>query len=208
MLQSKRSFKSDTGGAGMVLLVVFVLALLLAGGLGFGRYNAIVTEDESVESAFTDIKNQYKRRYDLIPQLVETVKGAADFEKSTITAVTEARASVGQLQIDASDVDPAKLKQFFDAQTNLGGALTRLLATAERYPDLKATRNFQDLQTQIEGTENRIAVARTDYIESVRSYNVAIRRFPGNLVANLTGFEKREQLEFESDIEEVPDINF
>ena len=208
MSHHERFFKSNAGGAGVTILVGLLVVALVVGFLGVGRYNTLVTEDERVDSALSEVQNQYKRRFDLIPQLVEVVKGAADFEKSTITQVTEARASVGQIQIDASTADPAKLKQFFDAQSNLGGALTRLLATAERYPDLKATANFRDLQSQIEGTENRIGVARRDYIDAVKSYNVAMRRFPGNVVANVTGFEAKPQLEFDDPVEEVPDVSF
>ena len=196
------------GGAVGSFLIVVVLAALVLGGCAMTQYNGIVSKDETVKAAWADVNNQYKRRFDLIPQLVETVKGAADFEKSTITAVTEARASVGQMKLDSLPEDPAKIKQFFDAQDGLGSALSRLLVAVEAYPDLKATANFQDLQTQIEGTENRIAVARNDYIQKVNDRNIAIRKFPGNLVAGMFGYQELPQLEAEVGVTERPEIDF
>ena len=188
---------------------VTLLILLLFGGCGVGRYNDIVTKDERVEASWSEIQNQYQRRYDLVPQLVETVKGAAEFEKSTITEVTEARASVGRMQLPESlPGDPAQLEQFIAAQDSLGSALSRLLVVAENYPSLKASQNFLALQDQLEGTENRIATARRDYIEAVNAHNVAIRRFPGNLIAGLFGFDQRPQLEVDQAVTERPDVSF
>ncbi|MFT7671079.1 MAG: LemA protein [Planctomycetota bacterium] len=154
--------------------------------------------------------NQYKRRFDLIPQLVTTVKGAANYEKSVLTEVTEARASVGRLQLPASpSSDPEAMGEYLKAQEGLGAAVGRLLMTSERYPELKATAGFLDLQSQIEGTENRIAVARTDYIGVVKDYNTTLRKFPGNLIAGAFGFERFPQMEAATGVErEVPTISF
>ena len=195
--------------AALVVVGVLVLLLLVLGGCAASQYNAIVGADEKVEASSSEVQNQYKRRYDLVPQLVETVKGAAEFEQSTITAVTEARASVGRLQLpDKLPEDPAQLQQYFEAQQGLGSALSRLLVVAENYPELKATQGFRDLQSQLEGTENRIAVARRDFIDSVRDFNVRIRRFPGNLFAGMFGFAPKPQLEVEAGVEQRPEIDF
>src|SRR5690606_12218432 len=140
--------------------------VVLLGVTGIGKYNSLVTEREKVAAAWSEIDNQYQRRYELIPNLVETVKGAADFERSTLEAVVEARASVGRVQLPAElPTDPAQLDAYLRAQQGLGAALGRLFAVAESYPQLKATQNFLSLQDQLEGTENRIAVARRDYID-------------------------------------------
>jgi LemA protein len=193
----------------LVVLSVFLLLLLAFGGCAMSQYNGIVGSDEKVGAGWSEIQNQYKRRFDLVPQLVETVKGAAGFEQSTITAVTEARASVGKFQLpEKLPDDAAQLKQYFEAQQGLGSALSRLLVVAENYPELKATRNFADLQVQLEGTENRIAVARRDYIDAVKGYNVRIRRFPGNVFAGWFGFGPKPQLELEAGIEQRPDVKF
>ncbi|MGC1349446.1 MAG: LemA family protein [Xanthobacteraceae bacterium] len=158
------------------------LALALL-GIGFTLagcgYNTIPTLEETAKARWGDVQNQYQRRTDLIPNLVETVKGFAAQEKSVLTSVVEARAKATQVKVDVSDLtDPAKLKAFQDAQNQLSGALGRLLAISENYPDLKSNANFLALQSQLEGTENRIAVARRDYIEAVRAYNTALRTFP------------------------------
>lgn len=193
-----------------VLIVVGVLvgALVLLGGCGVSAYNGIVTREERVDAQWSEIQNQYQRRADLVPQLVETVKGAKDFEQETITAVTEARASVGKMQLPKAPTDPAQLEAFMKAQEGLSGALSRLLVVAENYPQLKATQNFLSLQDQLEGTENRISVARRDYIEAVNAYNVSIRRFPASVIAGLTGFEKKAQLEAPPGVTERPEIDF
>ena len=158
------------------------LALALLGigfTLGGCGYNTIPTLEETAKARWGDVQNQYQRRTDLIPNLVETVKGYAAQEKSVLTSVVEARAKATQVKVDVSDLtDPAKLKAFQDAQNQLSGALGRLLAISENYPDLKSNANFLALQSQLEGTENRIAVARRDYIEAVRAYNTALRTFP------------------------------
>ena len=188
---------------------IVALVLLLVGGCGVGSYNGIVTKEERTEAAWSEIQNQYQRRFDLVPQLVAVVKGAAEFEQSTLTEITEARASVGKMALPAElPDDPAKLQAFMAAQQQLSGALQRLLAVAENYPSLKATENFKSLQDQLEGTENRLAVARRDYIEAVNAYNVAIRRFPGSMLAGIFGFEKHAQLEAPEGVSERPAVEF
>ena len=159
-------FNNQRGSAKMGCMVaigVVVLIVLILGGTAIGRYNQLVTHQEKVEAAWSEFDNQYKRRYDLVPQLVSTVQGAADFEKSTLEAVTEARASVGRAQLPPGlPEDPAQLQSYIQAQQTLGSALARLMVVVERYPDIKANQNFLTLQDQLEGTENRIAVARRD----------------------------------------------
>jgi LemA protein len=188
---------------------IVLLALLLLGGCGVGSYNGIVTKEEKIEAAWSQVQNQYQRRFDLVPQLVATVQGAADFEKSTLTELTEARASVGKMALPENlPDDPAKLQAFFQAQDQLSGALSRLLVVAENYPSLKATQSFLSLQDQLEGNENRIAVARQDYVEAVRDYNVAIRRFPASVLAGMFGFESHAQLEVPAGASERPAVEF
>lgn len=158
---------------------LILLALPLFSGCGI---NNIPTYDETVKAKWGDVQNQYQRRADLVPNLVATVKGYAAHESQTLTAVTEARAKVGSIQVDSKMLDdPQRLKQFEEAQQQLRGALQRLMVVAEQYPDLKANQNFLALQSQLEGTENRIAVARRDYVAAVQQYNTEIRTFPGNL---------------------------
>jgi len=188
---------------------IVALILLLGGGCGVASYNGIVTKEERTEAAWSEIQNQYQRRFDLVPQLVAVVKGAAEFEQSTLTEITEARASVGKMALPAElPDDPAKLQAYLAAQQQLSGALSRLIAVAENYPALKATENFRDLQVDLAGTENRIAVARRDYIEAVNAYNVAIRRFPGSMLAGIFGFEKHAQLETPEGVTERPNVEF
>ena len=188
---------------------IVALVLVLFGGCGVASYNGIVTKGERTEAAWSEIQNQYQRRFDLVPQLVSVVKGAAEFEQSTLTEITEARASVGKMALPAElPDDPARLQAFMAAQQQLSGALQRLLVVAENYPTLKATENFHSLQVDLAGTENRIAVARRDYIEAVNAYNVSIRRFPGTVLAGLFGFEKHAQLETPEGVSERPAVEF
>jgi LemA protein len=205
-------FGSQRGSARMGCIVaigVVVLVILIIGGTAVGRYNQLVTYQEKIGAAWSEIDNQYKRRYDLIPQLVNTVKGAADFEKSTLEAVTEARASVGRAQLPAGlPTDPAKIQAYAQAQQQLGAALSRLMVVVERYPDIKANQNFLTLQDQLEGTENRIAVARRDYIDAVRVYNTTRRRFPANIIAGMFGFGEQPQLEIAPEARETPQVEF
>jgi len=204
-LTEKGSMKIGCLVAAAVLgLIVLVLAISLV-----GRYNALVGLQERVSAAWSEIDNQYKRRFDLVPQLVSTVQGAADFERSTLEAVTEARASVGRAQLPPGlPNDPAQLQAYVEAQQGLGAALGRLFAVVERYPDIKANQNFLSLQDQLEGTENRIAVARRDYIDAVRAYNTSRRRFPTNLIAALFNFEAVPQLQIEAGERETPQVEF
>src|SRR5512143_3437579 len=167
-------------------IILLLLATALLGGCG---YNAIQSKDEAVAAAWSEVLNQYQRRADLVPNLVNTVKGYAQHEEEVLTKVTEARASVGKVQLTVDDLsDEAKLKQFQAAQGELSQALSRLLAVSENYPNLKADALFKDLQAQLEGTENRITVARNRYIAAVQDYNVYIRSFPQNLTAKMFGY--------------------
>lgn len=193
---------------GKFLAVVLVL-VLAAGGCGVMGYNGLVSADETVTAKWSEVENQYKRRFDLVPQLVETVKGAADFEKSTITEVTELRASVGKLAVPKGGPEnQAQLDEFMKAQDALGQGLGRLLVVSENYPQLKATEAFRDLQAQLEGNENRIGVARRDYIDALRAFNTSVRSFPKNLLAGWFGFEAKPQLEFDAAVQEAPKIDF
>ncbi|MBT8764823.1 LemA family protein [Metapseudomonas boanensis] len=174
--------------------------------------NNIPSYDEQVKAAWAQVENQYQRRADLIPNLVETVKGYAQQERETLTAVIEARAKAASIQVDASTVDdPQKLKQFQQAQDQLSGALSRLLVVSERYPDLKSNQNFLALQSQLEGTENRIAVARRDFIAAVERYNTEIRTFPGRIWHSLLYSDLQLRESFEStakDAEQAPQVKF
>lgn len=204
MMQAPRT--STSGGAALNLLIVVLVLFLGIGGCAVSKYNGLVTGQEKIDSKFSEIDNQYKRRNDLIPQLVSAIKGSTSFEEKVLTQVTEARASVSKLQAPS---DPEAQAAYLKAQQNLGGAMGRLMLVAEAYPDLKSTAGFRDLQAQIEGTENRIAVARRDYIDSVKDYNSALRRFPGNMVGDAFGMEKVPQLEAATVAErEVPTIDF
>src|SRR5262245_42360469 len=176
------------GDARMTKFSVFALvsALALAPTLSGCGYNEVVERDEDVKATWAEVQNQYKRRSDLVPNLVNVVKGAGQFEQETLTKVVEARSKVAGLKVDASTIDdPAKLKAFQEAQGQLSGALSRLLVVAERYPELKATDAYRDLQAQLEGTENRIAVARGRYIASVAEYNKTVQVFPTSIGASM-----------------------
>src|SRR5688572_31988058 len=175
-------------GLGCGALVVLLGAIVLIGGCS--GYNSLVKGSQNVDSAWAQVQNQYQRRFDLIPNLVNTVSGAANFEKSTITEVTEARSRVGQVNISPNQApaDPAQLEKFEQAQGQLGSALSRLLVVAERYPELKATQNFAGLQAELAGTENRIAVERMRFNESVQGYNTTVKRVPTVFVARAFGF--------------------
>jgi LemA protein len=185
-----------------------VLTGLLLTGCGV---NNIPTYDESAKAKWSDVENQYQRRADLIPNLVETVKGYATQEREVLTQVTEARAKASQIKVDASTVtDPAKFKEYQDAQNALTGALGRLLVTIERYPDLKSNQNFLALQSQLESTENRISVARRDYINSVQTYNTELKTFPGILWASTVyrSYKPMETFTVAEDVKRVPTVKF
>jgi len=193
------------------LLIVGTLLLVigLAFFAGTGTYNELVTADESVLQSWADVETQYQRRADLIPNLVNTVSGAADFEQETLTAVTEARARATSINLSGADLgDPARMEEFMAAQESLGGALGRLLVVSENYPALRATDAFRDLQVQLEGTENRINVARRDYNSAVAAYNGKVRRFPGSIVASITGFETKAPFEARQGAEDAPVVDF
>ena len=194
---------------GAIVLIVIVLILGFGGCAGVGTYNRLVSLDEGVERSWGDVQTQYQRRADLIPNLVNTVKGAANFEQETLEAVTNARARATSINLSADDLnDPAKMQQFQAAQAELGQSLGRLLVVAENYPQLQATQAFRDLQVQLEGTENRITVARRDYNASVQGYNTSVRRFPASLFAGMFGFDRRASFEADPGSERAPEVSF
>ena len=193
------------GGIAAVLLLI----VLVGGGCVAGKYNTLVGERENTKAKWSEIDNQYKRRNDLIDNLVATVKGAADFEQSTLRDVTEARASVGRAQLPSDlPTDPAQVQRYIEAQNQLGGALSRLLVVTENYPQLRASQNFLSLQDQIEGTENRIGTARRDYIEAAQRYNTSLGVFPNNLIAGFFRFERAVTFEATPDERAVPKVDF
>jgi LemA protein len=209
--QRHRPTGSSRGAIGAGCAVALGLAALAAVVVGWGiaSYNGLIGAQETVEQRWAEVENQYKRRYDLIPQLVETVKGAARFEQETLTAVTEARAQVGRALLpEGLPTDPAELERYLSAQQTLSGALGRLFAVAEDYPELRATESFLSLQDQLEGTENRIAVARGDYTQAVLAYNRRVRAFPGNLLAGTFGFEELPQFRAEAQETTAPRVDF
>jgi LemA protein len=194
---------------GLLALLVLALLVSLAGCAGCSTYNALVEADETVARAWADLQAQYQRRADLIPNLVRTVQASATFERETLEAVTNARARATAITLSAEDLsDPEKVRQFQEAQAQLSGALARLLAVAENYPQLQTTEAFRDLLAQLEGTENRITVARRDYNEAVRQYNTRVRRFPTVLIASLTGFRTKEPFEAAEGAQQAPQVQF
>ena len=193
----------------------WLIALLVIAVIGFGLYNwAVGFNNTAVElqanakTAWSNVESAYQRRNDLIGNLVKTVQGAADFERSTLTEVIEARAKATATTIDPANITPEQLAAFQQAQTGLSSALSRLLVTVERYPDLKANQNFLDLQNQLEGTENRINVARDRYNETVNNYDIHIKRFPGKLLAGLFGFEEMARYQADPGSEKAPEVEF
>jgi LemA protein len=192
-----------------VLVVLGVIALVILAIAG-GSYNHLVRLQQAVDTQWAQVQNVYQRRADLVPNLVATVAGAANFEKSTLTEVTAARASVGQVKLNPSSAptDAAKLAEFDRAQGQLSSALSRLLVVSERYPDLKATRNFQDLQAQLEGTENRISVERRNFNQSVQAYDTAIKSFPAVFYAGILGFKERPYFAATPGAETPPKVQF
>jgi LemA protein len=191
---------------GIGALVVVLLGVVL---FYMGAYNGLVSRQENVNEKFSQIQNHYQRRADLIPNLVNTVKGVAGFEKETLQAVVEARSRVGSVQVDRSALDnPQQFRKFEEAQNSLSSALSRLLVVIEKYPELKATANFAELQSQLEGTENRIAVARRDFNEAAREYNTAVRTMPTNIVAGMAGFRERPYFEATTGSDKAPEVKF
>ena len=191
----------------LVVLILLVGIVVLA---GVGTYNSLVSLDQKVLAQWGQVENQYQRRADLVPNLVETVKGAADFERETFTAVTEARAKVGQMQISAGQLTPETFAQFQQAQDGLSSALSRLLVVVEKYPELKATQNFRDLQAQLEGTENRIAQERRVFNETAQAFNTKRMKFPTVLIAGLFGerFKEKPFFKAQAGSETAPKVKF
>jgi LemA protein len=195
-------------GLGCGALVVLLGAIVLIGGCT--SYNGMVGLSQNVDSKWAQVQNQYQRRLDLIPNLVNTVSGAANFEKSTITEVTEARARVGQVNINPNQApaDPAQLEKFEQAQGQLGSALSRLLVVAERYPELRATQNFAGLQAELAGTENRISVERMRFNDAVQEFNTTVQRLPARLYAGLMGFNPKPYFKSAAGAEAPPKVEF
>ena len=191
---------------GLIILVLAILAILVFWGVG--GYNGLVSTQESLNKSWANVENQYQRRADLIPNLVETVKGYAKHESSTFEAVVNARSKATQMTIDPTNLTPEKLQEFQAAQGELSSALGRLLLLREAYPELKANQNFIELQAQLDGTENRIAVAREQFNQEVQSYNTTVRRFPKNIIAGLFGFERKPTFEAEKGAEQAPEVKF
>ena len=192
------------------LIALIVVGVIVVGGFLWikGAYNRMVVEDENVSSAWAQVENVYQRRADLIPNLVETVKGYAEHESSTLENVVAARAKATQVTVDPENLTPEALAAFNEAQGELSSALGRLLLIQENYPDLKANQNFRDLQAQLEGTENRIATERMKFNEAARSYNTMIRRFPDNIIASMFDFEKKGYFDAQEGAENAPKVEF
>jgi len=190
-----------TIGVILVLLVILVLS-------GVSTYNGLVSREEGVSAQWAQVESVYQRRADLIPNLVETVKGYANFERQTLTEVIEARAKATSVTVNPENLNAESLKQFQESQNGLSSALARLMVVVERYPDLKANQNFLELQSQLEGTENRISVERKKFNETAQSYNTYIRKFPKNIFAGMFGFDKKAYFEAEQGAEKAPDVKF
>jgi LemA protein len=190
----------------VLLIVLGIVVILLFWGCS--GYNGLVQQDETVKKVWNNVQSQYQRRSDLIPNLVNTVQGEANFERGTLTDVISARARATQVQINANDLTPDKLQQFQQAQAQLSGALGRLLAVAENYPNLQTNQAFQNLMAELSGTENRIAVARNDFNSAVQDYNVRVRRFPTNILAGIMGFHPREGFTADPGTQNAPKVNF
>lgn len=191
-----------------IILGIIVVVIIIIYSSVKGTYNSMVTMDEGVSASWAQVENVYQRRADLIPNLVNTVKGYAAHEQQTLQSVIEARSKATSVNIDPTNMDPQALQQFQAAQDGLSSALGRLMVVVERYPDLKANQNFMDLQAQLEGTENRIAVERKKFNDSARAFNTYIRKFPKNIYANVFNFEPKAYFEAEKGAEKAPEVNF
>lgn len=189
-------------------IIIIIAAIVAIVGYCMSSYNTLVGQDEAVGTAWSNVENQYQRRVDLIPNLVNTVKGYASHEKETFEAVVSARAKATQTTVDIDDLTPEKIAAYQKAQGELGSALGRLLAITENYPELKANENFKELQAQLEGTENRISTERHKFNEVAKTYNTSIRRFPKNIIASMFGFEKRPYFEAQEGAEKAQEVKF
>jgi LemA protein len=187
--------------------VILLIGLVLFGG-GCSRYNSFIDADENIENAWSKVQSAYQRRADLIPNLVNTVKGIAEFEQKTLTEITNARAKATNITIDPSNITPDQLAAFQKAQSGLSSSLGRLLAVSENYPELKANQSFLELQTQLESTENRIKVERDRFNDQVTAYNKKVRRFPGNFYATIFGFAEKAQFQAEESAQNAPTVEF
>lgn len=191
-------------GGGVIIFAIFLVVMYF-----ISTYNSIITLNETAETAWSQVENQYQRRFDLIPNLVNVVKGYATHEKSTFVEVTEARSKVSQINLSAKDLnDPVKLQQFQAAQDGLSSALSKLMVVVEKYPDLKANENFKQLQNQLEGTENRISQERRRFNDAVKNYNIKIKRFPANFIAGIFGFSERPYFQSEKGTDKAPKVEF
>ena len=191
-----------------IVLISIVAFILLLGGCGCSGYNGLVQKDQNVKSKWANVESDYQRRSDLIPNLVNTVKGAANFEQETITQVIEARSKATQTTVNASDLSPEKIAAFQKAQGQLSGAIGRLLVSVERYPELKATEAFRDLQAQLEGTENRIKVSRNDFNAAVQDYNTSVKKFPMVMLSGMFGFNEKGYFTAEAGADKAPTVDF
>jgi LemA protein len=191
-----------------LLLIVILAAILILGGCGCSGYNNLVVQDETVKKAWNNVQSDYQQRADLVPNLVNTVKGAANFEQSTLVQVTEARAKATSTNISADNLTPENLQKFQQAQSELSGALSRLLVSVERYPELKANQNFLQLQGQLEGIENGIRNSRNNFNSAVNEYNVQVRRFPTNIFAGIFGFRAKEGFQADAGSQNAPKVQF
>lgn len=189
-------------------LIITIVVIALVAIWGISSYNGLVSMDENVSNQWANVETQYQRRSDLIPNLVNTVKGYAKHESQTLEAVMAARSQATQVKIDPSNCTPQQLAAYQKAQGDVTTALGKLLAITENYPDLKANQNFLELQSQLEGTENRINVARKDFNDTAKKYNTSLRRFPRNIIASMCGFEKRNYFEAEAGAEKAPKVEF
>lgn len=192
----------------LIILGVIAIIVLIIYSFFAGRYNKMVELQEDIPKQWAQVETQYQRRADLIPNLVNTVKGYANFEQETLTRVIQARANATAVTVDPNNITPQALQQFQEAQNGVSSALSRLLVTVEKYPDLKANQNFLDLQAQLEGTENRIAVARTRFNEVVQPYNVYIKKFPNNMLAGMYGFQQKGYFEAAKGADVAPTVDF
>ena len=191
-----------------IIIIVIVVVIFMLGGWFVGKYNTMVVANETVNEKWAQVENVYQRRADLIPNLVATVKGYATHEQETLQGVVEARAKATSTTIDAGNMDAAAMQKFQSAQQGLSSALSRLMVVVEKYPDLKANQNFLELQAQLEGTENRIAVERKRFNEAAKTYNLSIRMFPNSMLAGMYGFEKRDYFKAEETAKTAPKVEF